>query len=928
MVDSLNELTNSDPGADPLVGTICDGTYKIVSRIGKGGMGSVYRAHHLHLDREAAIKILRGQAFQNPASIQRFRQEARSLSLLSHPNIVHCYAFGIHEDHCFLSMDFVDGTTLQDDIAEHGPLSEERFFKIFHQVLLALSHAHASSIIHRDLKPENIMLVQENNQCDIVKLVDFGIAKISSDIAKSAQKLTQSGGIVGSPLYMSPEQCSGKALDARSDLYSLGCVMFFALTGSPPFREQGLVDTVRSHIEEEPPPLPHHISGAISNLIETAMSKAPSDRFASATDMDAALTAAAGAATGELRRKRRGSRRTSSSLVTRHPRVVSAVLIALSLAALGSYKLLHDPATELNKQLIDQEKHYLTDVAITRAAAQSNAERKPTPEQYLALSQSFDRLMQARLRLAAYQLEREEDSHAAAVMSDFIRNIRDFETTCHTLPCLGPDTISGITTMGRRLIAANQRMSGGLCIVLANHLCRVRLEGSSMEKIAILNAMEEAVEVLGSVELEASHFDLPGTRRTQLPTQLEGYVYMVRFAEEPERIQKLASEIVAHVKTEKPSDSSEQRSEQATRFINAAAALDAALCQTEAVEVMDVANRICHLDEADPDGPAPAAGYYSAVYRYELNHSDPQVPLFLNKALKAAVSLDVNTTQIQLLYADFCKANQNRPGVYAHLRAALNSRGFNGHLMQQPPRYKEAHFRLGEMLAQDGKKAQSLSEFAAYKQAIEKEFADQGDSAYFANYNRLLNTLTKLGLSDATKTDALMQYQQGCALKNLEQQARQAQTLCTIAMAKDDWSAALTWANKAIAASEKARMSPWAIGANYANRSAIELAQNEPQKSYEDACHAEQLTTPSLLNSPNADLSAFEILYTGNKGAAAARLNKLDEAEAYLQRCIRACGIGSPWASHRMSAARELATVLDKMGKHDQAHKVREVHKV
>ncbi len=931
-VDNRSDLANTDPGADPLIGTICDGTYEILSRVGKGGMGSVYRAHHRHLDRLVAIKILRGQLAQNPSAVQRFRQEARSLSLLSHPNIVHCYAFGIHEDHCFLAMDFVDGTTLQDEVAEHGPLNEERFFRIFHQALSALAHAHANGIIHRDLKPDNIMLVRENNERDIVKLVDFGIAKVSTDVRTMSQELTQSGGIVGSPLYMSAEQCSGKPLDARSDLYSLGCVMYFALTGSPPFASESLVDIVRQHVESDSEPLPERVSGAVSNLIETAMAKQPTDRFTSAIEMDAALTAAANTSR-EPRRLRRKARTPLLSRLNRHPRMVSAVLVAVSLAALGSYKLLNDPATELNTQLKTQKLHYLAEISAANANASHNADPNPSP-QFVALSRNFDQLMQARLKLAAYELDRGEDSHAAAVMNEFVQDIRDFENTCHEMPRVNPATICSITTMGRRLNAANQRMSGGTCIVLAIHLCRARFdkpETSREESLATLTNMEDAVDALQVVEVGTRHFELPGNRHLQLPTQMDGYMYLVRvafMAEEPLRVQKLAAKLVERAKAERPLQNSKLRPEQSTRLIRAAQALEAAVRRQEAIEVLTVANRICRLDERDPDGAAPAAGFFSAFYRYEINPHDPAVATFLNKSLKAAAALGVNTSQIHLLYADYCDKNQDRPGVYEHLRQALVvDNGFPGHLLSETPPYKDAHFRLAEMLARDGKKAEALTEFAAFNKAIESEAAGQnGSSAYFADYSRLVNMCVALGLSDAAESYARKSYERGCALKSFEQQAHQAHALSVIDSSKRDFPAALEWANKAIAAGENGHVVPWALGAYYANRSGVELALREPQKAYADACYAEELTAKPLQQFPSGELRPFEILYSFNKATAAARLNKLDEAEKSLRQCIRACGKLPEWNNRRIAAARELCAVLRKMGKVEQARNIAERH--
>ncbi len=221
---------------DPRVGSTIS-HYRILSRLGKGGMGVVYAAEDLSLGRKAAIKFLTDSTTADPASVQRFLREAKSASALNHPNICTIYEFGEHEGHPFLAMELLDGVTL-DTLLTGSPTPLTRLLDIGIQAADALDAAHRKGIIHRDIKPANIFIVGK----DQVKLLDFGLAKLeeaasdaTSDGTIAGPDITSAGSAVGTIAYMSPEQARGETLDARTDIFSLGTVLYQLATGQHPF---------------------------------------------------------------------------------------------------------------------------------------------------------------------------------------------------------------------------------------------------------------------------------------------------------------------------------------------------------------------------------------------------------------------------------------------------------------------------------------------------------------------------------------------------------------------------------------------------------------------------------------------------------------------------------------------------------------------
>ena len=245
-------------------GQVLGGKYKVISLLGQGGMGTVYLVQQVFLNKYLALKTL-NKVSVTDITLQRFQLEAKAASSLRHPNLVEVHDFGLLDDgQPYLVMDFIQGFSLSDLLKKSGPMSMEDATPIFAQACFGLLAAHEKGIVHRDIKPGNIMLLK-NRSYDTdgsVKVVDFGIAKLTSHETGEIQSLTRTGDVFGSPLYMSPEQCSGGLVDHRSDIYSLGCVLFEMLTGTPPYVGQNALSTMRLHE-----------SGALASLKEASMGK-------------------------------------------------------------------------------------------------------------------------------------------------------------------------------------------------------------------------------------------------------------------------------------------------------------------------------------------------------------------------------------------------------------------------------------------------------------------------------------------------------------------------------------------------------------------------------------------------------------------------------------------------------------------------------
>jgi serine/threonine protein kinase len=266
--------------------TVSD-SYEIIELLGSGGMGSVFKVRHKILQKIYAMKTLSSEQV-NQTAWRRLQVEAQAIARMNHPNIIGIHNFGLHEERLpFYVMDLLIGDDLADRLAKRGPLSVEQAISIFIEVAHGLAYAHKKGIVHRDIKPGNIILLETPDVTGArVKLVDFGIAKLSGIKDPDKQKLTSIGEIFGSPYYMSPEQCTGTRIDTRCDIYSVGCTLFEALTGMPPFKGSNPVNTMIMH-QTMPPPTLKKASGGksfpepLEQLVAKLLEKAPMDRYQS-----------------------------------------------------------------------------------------------------------------------------------------------------------------------------------------------------------------------------------------------------------------------------------------------------------------------------------------------------------------------------------------------------------------------------------------------------------------------------------------------------------------------------------------------------------------------------------------------------------------------------------------------------------------------
>jgi serine/threonine protein kinase len=330
-------------------GTFVDSKFEIIECIGKGGMSAVYKARHLQMDKVVALKILHSHLLLHADSIQRFKNEAQAASRLEHEHIVKVHAFGISEQGPYISMDLIEGKPLAAILEAEAPLSELRARSIILQVISGLKHAHNKGILHRDLKPANILVGQDGT----VKLADFGIAKFLPGSDAKDQHLTKTGQLIGSPYYMSPEQCRGEQLGIESDVYSLGCIMYEMLTGVPPFRGETSYAVLMQHIKETPLPFSQLERAIPSNtdiekVIFKSLSKNPSERYPTLNRLRDALENADSGPKLNLKGRRLSikPRRRAILLVSASAALLSLVLVSIFAIHMESQK----PAAEENTE--------------------------------------------------------------------------------------------------------------------------------------------------------------------------------------------------------------------------------------------------------------------------------------------------------------------------------------------------------------------------------------------------------------------------------------------------------------------------------------------------------------------------------------------------------------------------------------------------
>jgi len=286
-----NEDITGESGAPIEQGAVIDGKYEILELLGVGGMGTVYRAHHKFIHKDLALKMLNPQLSSAEQVVQRFEREAMASARIEHPNVCQVTDSGrTPEGQLYIVMELLEGSSLQKIVSEEAPLSVSRIIRISKQICSALAKAHDMKIIHRDLKPENVMVVNAEDGSEMIKIMDFGIAKVTLDDVPTTQ-LTTAGMVFGTPHYISPEQATGDPVDGRSDLYSLGCMMYEMATADRPFEADTVGMLLRKHVTSEIPDIiPGGDSGPVklkrlSGLVRRLMAKNPDERPSTARDV-------------------------------------------------------------------------------------------------------------------------------------------------------------------------------------------------------------------------------------------------------------------------------------------------------------------------------------------------------------------------------------------------------------------------------------------------------------------------------------------------------------------------------------------------------------------------------------------------------------------------------------------------------------------
>ncbi len=311
-------------GADPLLGRVIADRYRIEELLGRGGMGVVYRVEHVRIGKLMAMKLLHGALAREKDVIKRFKREAEAVSRLDHPNTVQVFDFGQSEGMMYLVMEYLPGRDLGQLVKDSGALDFARVARIGAQVCGSVQQAHELGIIHRDLKPENVMVLEDGPTEDFVKVLDFGLAKLRESEEAAEKSITRAGSILGTPYYMAPEHIRGEMVDARSDVYAMGALMYKAVTGVPPFWATTPVGVLTMHLTEElePPSLrapKRDIPKEADAILGRAMEKDPADRYqdmeelrADLLDFLAAIGADGGLESGKLARVKGASLPTKS----------------------------------------------------------------------------------------------------------------------------------------------------------------------------------------------------------------------------------------------------------------------------------------------------------------------------------------------------------------------------------------------------------------------------------------------------------------------------------------------------------------------------------------------------------------------------------------------------------------------------------------
>ncbi len=271
------------------IGRVLKGSYRITAVLGEGGMGVVYRGEHLSLPRQVAIKTLLPKAIASSESRERFEREAAIAARLNHPGVTQVYDYGIDGELPFLIMELIEGQSLAEVLEKEGPLPPARALSIARQLFAVLAEAHRLQLVHRDVKPDNLRLLRYSPETPpVVKVLDFGIAK---QMGTEQAKLTATGAVLGTPLYIAPEQAMGEKIDGRADQYSAAATLYEMLAGRPPIVGTSLASILYNQVAREPPPLPSTVPESLRKVVMRMLRKDPAERYQDEAELDRALAA-------------------------------------------------------------------------------------------------------------------------------------------------------------------------------------------------------------------------------------------------------------------------------------------------------------------------------------------------------------------------------------------------------------------------------------------------------------------------------------------------------------------------------------------------------------------------------------------------------------------------------------------------------------
>lgn len=285
--------TLTDAG-DPMIGRVLDNKYEIIKAIGGGASGQVYKAKHKMMNVIVAVKVLAPQLCTQPELVKRFEREARAAGLLNHKNVLKVHDLGVTEEsQPYMVMEYLNGFSLAELLEQNGKLSVGDSIEIISQVCQGIGKAHEEGLIHRDLKPGNIMVVAEGEHAFTVKIVDFGLAKLTRP--EENENLTQSGTMIGTPSYMSPEQCRSEPTDHRCDIYAIGCILHEMITGKKPFTSTNIIEIYIKHAQDAPPPVVlddgnSELAERMQQVVHRCLEKKREDRYQSARELHADLS--------------------------------------------------------------------------------------------------------------------------------------------------------------------------------------------------------------------------------------------------------------------------------------------------------------------------------------------------------------------------------------------------------------------------------------------------------------------------------------------------------------------------------------------------------------------------------------------------------------------------------------------------------------